>query len=120
MWRTTVWTLMLALAAMLMVAPRAMACVDPEDAMKWLGASDPATVARGVTMFRDLGPEGLALALKLYDAHPSPAVAAAIDAVAGQKDALTSRLFWYTDLEAAKAAAKAKTSRFFRCACWAS
>ena len=34
-------------------------------------------------------------------------IAAAIDAVAAQKDAWASGLYWYTDLEAAKAAAKA-------------
>ena len=43
-------------------------------------------------------------------AQPSPAVKrfrAAYDAVAGQKDAWASRLFWHTDLEAAKAEARA-------------
>ena len=33
-------------------------------------------------------------------------LSAALDAVGGQRDCLTSRLFWYTDLNAAKAAAK--------------
>lgn len=35
-------------------------------------------------------------------------IAAALDTVAMQKDAYTAHLYWYTDLEAAKAAAKAK------------
>ncbi|MFM9902989.1 MAG: hypothetical protein ACKVQJ_00290 [Pyrinomonadaceae bacterium] len=35
-------------------------------------------------------------------------IAAALDTVAMQKDAYTSHLYWYTDLDAAKAAAKAK------------
>lgn len=38
--------------------------------------------------------------------RPGPRVAAAIDAVAAQKDAWASGLYWYTDLDAAKRAAR--------------
>ena len=39
------------------------------------------------------------------DREDWPRVSAAIDAVAAQKDAYASGLYWYTDLEAAKKAA---------------
>jgi hypothetical protein len=82
---------------------------------------DPAVATAAVAQLRAAGPAGLAA---LIDANseavrqrragmvplpPDPRwlrIAAAIDAVAAQKDAWASGLYWYTDLEAAKAAAK--------------
>lgn len=57
---------------------------------------------------RDRGPAALEALLARYD-HAAPedrdALAAAIDAVAGQRYATTSRLYWYTELERAEQAA---------------
>jgi hypothetical protein len=72
---------------------------------------------------RDAGPAGLEALLSAHreaiEAHHGLALvgttvndaqwqrlSAALDAVGGQRDCQTSRLFWYTDLNAAKAAAK--------------
>ncbi len=75
----------------------------------------PAAVARAHLSAEDLramGPTGLAAVLAEHDeivkagGQPSADLLARIDAVAGQKDAAWSRLYWYTDLDAAKAAAK--------------
>lgn len=61
---------------------------------------------------RAAGPEGMARVLAAYDATPETdgqrrrELAALVDAVARQKDAVHSRLYWYTDLAQAKAAAK--------------
>src|SRR5205814_358461 len=51
------------------------------------------------------GPAGLRRLLDSCPARPDKQTAAAIDAVAAQKDAFTSKLYWYTDLDQAKAAA---------------
>ena len=60
---------------------------------------------------RRLGPEGMSKVAAAYDAETDPARKAhlsdTMDVVAKQKDAKYTRLFWYTDLEEAKAAAKA-------------
>jgi hypothetical protein len=61
--------------------------------------------AEAIRAFRSQGPEGLRRLLDAGGEHPSPAAKAAIDAVAAQKDAYAARLFWYTDLGQAKAAA---------------
>ena len=61
----------------------------------------PAAVAR----LRALGPAGLEALLTLP--HAKPAARAAVDAVAAQRDASASELYWYTDMEAARAAAMA-------------
>jgi len=58
--------------------------------------------ASAVAQLREAGPAGLAVLIESY-----PTAAAAIDAVAKQKDASASRLYWYTDFEKAKAAARA-------------
>lgn len=64
--------------------------------------------AAATAQLRAAGPPGLDAVFAAYDATPPGDVArraslsAAIDAVARQKDARASRLYWYTDLEAAK------------------
>ena len=64
---------------------------------------------------RDAGPAGLAAALQAFDAEaPGPrrdALATLVNRVAGQRDATTSRLYWFTDLDAAKAVARASGRR---------
>jgi hypothetical protein len=58
--------------------------------------------AAAVATLRAAGPAGMEAVLKEIT---GPAFHAALDAVCAQKDCAASRLFWYTDLEAAKAAA---------------
>ena len=69
----------------------------------------------GGQQLRAMGPRGLAMVLERYDAqirdhqNDDPEwkrISALIDAVAGQKDAYASRLYWYTDFDAAKSAAR--------------
>jgi hypothetical protein len=63
---------------------------------------------RSVADLRKAGPAGLKAILAQYDSNPASVSEDDIDAVAGQKDARWSRLYWYTDLDAAKAAARAE------------
>jgi hypothetical protein len=78
--------------------------------------------AAAIAALRDLGPEGLEALFATYrnriatlSAEPDASrvsnpewlrLTAALDAVSRQKDSVASRLYWYTDLERAKAAAK--------------
>jgi hypothetical protein len=92
-------------------------------------SEDAATASTAIAALRAKGPEGLQSLMLPYQreihfrtrrgesAFGSPGadshwrrLAAAIDSVAAQKDAAFSRLYWYTDLEQAKAAAR-KTGR---------
>ncbi len=61
-----------------------------------------------VDALRARGPEGLSELLGAYEANPDPAMLAKIDAVAAQKDAIWSRLYWHTDLASAQARARAE------------
>ena len=72
-------------------------------------AANPAADNPHIPQLRASGQPGLDALLSLYDKSPSAALVPAINAVAGQHDALASRLFWYTDLETAKAAAQSQT-----------
>ncbi len=97
-----------------------MAAPSPEEAaLSGVLSTDPVIAAAGIDALRSRGPAGLRL---LLDAHASEIervrtggvrpsnwerVRTAIDHVAGQRDAYASGLFWYTDLESAKAAAVA-------------
>ncbi len=69
-------------------------------------SADPATAHQAAVSLRGMGAYGLDVAMQIYDKHPSPQLADEIDFVAGQRDAITSRLYWYTDLDAAQAEAK--------------
>lgn len=55
-----------------------------------------------MTNFRSLGPAGLDAWIRTHGAAPSPG----LDAVCAQKDAHTSLLYWFTDLDAAIAEAR--------------
>jgi len=78
-------------------------------------ANRPAATSAIATL-RHAGPAGLdallASAEPVLDRGPSDPrwhdVTAAIDAVAGQRDAWVSRLYWYTDWDAAVASARAQ------------
>lgn len=76
-------------------------------------AGDPqAEGGESVALLRAAGPAGMAAILDLAGRCPdgiceAPGAAAAIDRVCGVRDCPELRLFWYTELEAAKAAARA-------------
>lgn len=81
-------------------------------------SEDPAVASAAIEALRAAGPAGLATLLDQYAdlltsppgmaPSPEPRLKAAIDAVAGQRDADISKLYWYTDLDAAQAAARAE------------
>jgi hypothetical protein len=68
---------------------------------------DPASAQQAVATLRDAGPAGLDAVLAEYDESHDPRLLPVIDAVAGQRDAVHSRLYWYTDLQQAEATAGA-------------
>jgi len=78
---------------------------DTQAALAGIQSSDPGVVQSSIAELRSDGPPGLAALLEQYDQHPDPKLIPAIDAVAGQRDAIWSRLFWYSDLAQAEAAA---------------
>jgi hypothetical protein len=67
-------------------------------------AEDDAAARAAVQALRAMGPRGLDALLALRGSGPR--WEAAVDAVAAQRDASASGLYWYTDLEAAVAAAR--------------
>ncbi|HTJ43498.1 MAG TPA: hypothetical protein VL463_15445 [Kofleriaceae bacterium] len=73
-------------------------------------AAAPDRSADEIAALRAEGPAALARLLKTYDAlaagDAKQRLGATIDKVAGQRFATVSRMYWYTDLEAAKAEAK--------------
>ena len=82
-------------------------------------SGDPQTAANAVNALRSSGPDGLNALIETYAAEINEfrtsgtgterwqKIAAVIDAVAMQKDAYASGLYWFTDLEQAKKAAGA-------------
>jgi hypothetical protein len=90
-----------------------------ESAVVTVLSADPALANAAVVGLRARGPEGLRVLLDAYAAEidwvrqggAQPQnwgqLSAAIDRVAGQRDAYSSGLYWYTDLDAAKRAAVA-------------
>lgn len=66
--------------------------------------------AAAVKALRDAGPSGMEALLKLAGAEPAvskqPSFDATLDAVCAQKDCAASHLYWYTDLAAAREAAR--------------
>src|SRR5215467_1687103 len=90
--------------------------------MDWVQQSispDASVAAAAQKHLRDAGPSGLGMLLERYApqiaAHKAGApsdeqwkrIASALDKVGGQYDNYASQLYWYTDLEKAKAAAQA-------------
>lgn len=91
--------------------------IEPTDAII---ADDDATRAAAIASWKREGAEALPPLFEMYDrlrqelAAPTPSdnvaikisrLEAAIDEIAGQRYAYQSRLYWYTDLDAAKVAA---------------
>lgn len=73
-------------------------------------------LSQEVSVLRKQGPSGLQVFLKSHAntlsinssdaAVPSPALRVALDELCQQRDCYASRLYWYTDIEQAKAAAR--------------
>ena len=81
---------------------------SPEELAVRAISGDPKVAQPAVRALRAMGPAGLEAFVKAHGKaleSPTPAVAAAIDAIGMQKDNFASRLYWYTDLDLAKAAA---------------
>ena len=87
-------------------------------------SSDPSESAAAIDQLRSRGQAGLDALLAAYSDEVRgrrnsvtsggpgdrwPLIAAALDRVAAQRDAYAAGLFWYTDFDQAKAAAKAST-----------
>lgn len=73
-------------------------------------ATKPVELTQQATQLRTQGPTGLEKFLNTYAKelnNPSPQIRQALDALCQQKDCYASKLYWYTDLEQAKTAAKA-------------
>lgn len=109
------------LAAVLLAATISFAGGKPADQLAAEAVStDTAVSTAAITELRAMGQNGLdalfakypneiALFAKTGDGGANwPQIANAIDTVAMQRDAYASQLYWYTDLDAAKIAAKAK------------
>ena len=62
--------------------------------------------SRSIAELRARGPEGLRDMLAAFDRDPGLVLESDIDAVAQQNGAKWSRLYWYTDMDAAKSAAR--------------
>ncbi len=75
----------------------------------WAGAPASAAIPSAAT-YRQNGPTGLAQFITQHDRElksgQSPELRATLDAICQQRDCHASRLYWYTDLEQAKAAAQ--------------
>lgn len=78
--------------------------------------NETSLLSQEVAVFRKQGTKGLQKFLEFHKNELNPAlgavlpdakIRAALDELCQQRDCYASRLFWYTDLEAAKAAAKA-------------
>ena len=81
-------------------------------------SNDTATAATAIRELRSMGPAGLDAMFERYAADVArftksgepdenwKRITAALDTIAMQKDAYTSRLYWYTDLDEAKRVAK--------------
>lgn len=74
-------------------------------------SESPSESQDAIAMLRAQGPTGLQAFLKTYENQLSttdnPQLRATLDRLCQQRDCYASRLYWYTDLEQAKAAAKA-------------
>ncbi len=101
---------LLAFAAVTAVGLAALSRADtPLDAaVTGIRSADASTGKQSIADLRRAGPAGLRSLLAEYDRTSDETLLPTIDAVAAQHDAQWSRLFWYTDLDAAKSAAAAE------------
>ena len=102
----------LSLSIVILLSAAVLACGVP---VKSVVSNDLVQREQAIVEFRDLGPQGLSTLLKYREQllrdgkEPDSAVMIrlndAIDSVGGAKYSATSRLYWFTDLELAKAEA---------------
>jgi hypothetical protein len=120
----------LTVAVLGLALPRASACGDSGDIAKLIRLADQAVspdealASNAIASLREFGPRGLEALLDRHGAilaqqrSPMPLtnsvtavtwsrLSRALDAVGQQRDCASSHLFWHTDLERAKAVAKA-------------
>jgi hypothetical protein len=75
-------------------------------------SQDALQAQKAISRLRGLGPEGLDAFFEVHASallqplQPESKLGLALDTIAGQRHAAAARLFWYTDLEQAKAAAQ--------------
>jgi hypothetical protein len=75
-----------------------------------IATADQTKLSQEVAVLRPQGARGLEKFLKTYAQelkNPSPQMREALDQLCQQRDCYASQLYWYTDIEQAKAAAKA-------------
>jgi hypothetical protein len=115
--------LLIALLISLSLAQSAFAGTTNAEALARKAVSEnPAESSAAIAELRQLGPQGLRALFEIFSEEikrnglgsaagaNSPEwqrITAALDSVAQQRDAYTSGLYWYTDMEQAKAASKA-------------
>ena len=102
------WTKLLMCVALLTAGSLASLHGSTSLAVDDVLSNDPAAAGKAIAALRNAGPEGLAAALRNYDQSHDQRLIPVIDAVAAQRDAVWSRLYWYTDLDRAKAAAQSQ------------
>jgi hypothetical protein len=101
----------------------ANAALTPEALARRAVTGNPSESASAIAQLRSMGPEGLDLLFQVYRdqiarlSTEAPAqrasdpewrrLTATLDAVSQQRDSYASRLYWYTDIEQAKAVARA-------------
>ncbi len=115
-------SLILSLALGFLLAQNALANANPKSLAVLAVSENPKESAPAITELRAMGQPGLDALFEVYGNEIKTRVAdtsagaqsrswqrisAALDAVAQQKNSYASRLYWYTDFEKAKAAAKA-------------
>jgi hypothetical protein len=117
----TVQILLFLLAFLLVSMQTAYATTDPEALARRAVSTDAAESAQAISELRALGPGGLNALFRVHAFEigrqvSNPALAAtpewrrlsaALDAVSQQKNSYLSGLYWYTDFDQAKSAARA-------------
>ncbi|HJU56305.1 MAG TPA: hypothetical protein VJ715_17105 [Pyrinomonadaceae bacterium] len=118
--RLKLFTPVFALICLALTTAAAAAGERPEALARLALSENPAESGPAVTELRAMGPSGLQILLDAHAAEIARAragqavneqewqrLSAALDAVSRQRNAYASGLYWYTDFEEAKAAAKA-------------
>lgn len=108
---------LLSLAAMLSTSTQAASVESRNAALQqlaqWVISDNPSQASAAVNQLRSAGQAGLNAMFVVYPRQQprSPEVqakvAAALDFIGAQRNCRTSRLYWYTDIEAAKTEARA-------------
>lgn len=118
--RLKLFVAVFALLCLALTVPAAVASESPEALARQALSENSTTAAAAVKELRAMGPAGLRVLLDAHAAEIARAksgqsvnaqewqrLTAALDAVSRQRDSYASGLYWYTDLEEARAAAKA-------------